>query len=116
MRLTITCKPPMIMNCWISCSPAYYEEQSKRCKESFRLRFWYAPGGYLYDAVDGPGEDDTAFRPNQLLALSLRYPVLDKEHWQAVFELVTQRLLTPLGLRTLAPEEVGYRGQLTENQ
>ena len=99
-----------------SSGPAYYEEQSKRCKESFHLRFWYAPGGYLYDAVDGPDGDDTAFRPNQLLALSLRYPVLDKEYWQAVFELVTQRLLTPYGLRTLAPEETGYQGQLKGNQ
>src|SRR5438270_13984540 len=63
-----------------SSGPAYYKEQSKRCKESFHLRFWYARGGYLYDAVDGPDGDDTAFRPNQLLALSLRYPVLDKEY------------------------------------
>ena len=101
---------------WTNSRPAYYEEQSKRCKESFRLRFWYAPGRYLYDGVDGPGGDDTAFRPNQLLALSLRYPVLDKEHWPGVFDLVTQRLLTPYGLRTLAPEEAGYRGQLPENQ
>ena len=101
---------------WISSSPAYYEEHSERCKESFRLRFWYAPGGYLYDTVDGPDGDDTAFRPNQLLALSLRFPVLDKEHWQTVFELVTQRLLTPYGLRTLAPEEAGYQGQLKGSQ
>ncbi|TMC84098.1 MAG: hypothetical protein E6J10_09705, partial [Chloroflexi bacterium] len=99
-----------------SSGPAYYEEQSKRCKESFHLRFWYARGGYLYDIVDGLDGDDTAFRPNQLLALSLRYPVLDKEYWQAVFELVTQRLLTPYGLRTLAPEETGYQGQLKGNQ
>ena len=96
-------------------NPAYYEEHSKRCKESFRLRFWYAPGGYLYDVVDGPGGDDTAFRPNQLLALSLRYPVLDNKYWQAVFELVTQRLLTPYGLRTLAPGETGYQSQLKGN-
>jgi glycogen debranching enzyme len=101
---------------WTNSRPAYYEEQSKRCKESFRLRFWYAPGSYLYDGVDGPGGDDTAFRPNQLLALSLRYPVLDKEHWTGVFDLITQRLLTPYGLRTLAPEEAGYHGQLTENR
>jgi glycogen debranching enzyme len=99
-----------------SSTPALYEELSIRCKESFHLRFWYAFGGYLYDGVDGPNGDDTAFRPNQLLALSLRYPVLDKEHWQAVFDLVTQRLITPYGLRTLAPQEAGYQGQLKGNQ
>ena len=99
-----------------SSASALYEELRIRCKESFHLRFWYASGGYLYDVVDGLNGDDTAFRPNQLLALSLRYPALDKEHWQAVFDLVTQRLLTPYGLRTLAPQEAGYQGQLKGSQ
>lgn len=96
-------------------SPSYYEKLSTRCKESFQQRFWYAEGGYLYDVIDGPNSDDTALRPNQLLALSLRHPVLDKERWQRVFERVTQHLMTPYGLRTLAPGEAGYCGRLPEN-
>src|SRR5947209_11371513 len=87
-----------------------------RCKQSFNLRFWHEFGGYLYDGVDGPGGDDARFRPTQLLALSLRYPVLNTEHWQAVFESVTQHLVTPCGLRTLAPQEAEYQGQLKENE
>ena len=93
-----------------------YQEQSAQCKESFQQRFWYADGGYLYDVIDGPGGDDTTFRPNQLLALSLRYPVVDEEHRHAVLELVTQHLVTPYGLRTLAPHDAGYQGHLTGNQ
>jgi glycogen debranching enzyme len=93
-----------------------YQEQAAQCKESFQQRFWYADGGYLCDVIDGPGGDDTSFRPNQLLALSLRYPVLDEKHWHSVLELVTQHLLTPYGLRTLAPYESDYRGQLKGNQ
>ncbi len=96
--------------------PSYYQELSNRCKQSFDTRFWYAEGGYLYDVIDGPDGNDSAFRPNQLLALSLRYPLLDKEQRQSIFQLVTERLLTPLGLRTLAPGEPGYYGQLPENQ
>jgi glycogen debranching enzyme len=91
--------------------PAYYEELRKRCQESFQRRFWHADGGYLYDVVDGPNGNDASIRPNQLLALSLRYPVLNKEHWQAVLDNVTQHLVTPCGLRTLAPQDSAYRGQ-----
>ena len=36
-----------------------------------------AEGGYLYDVVDGENGDDTALRPNQVLAISLDHPVLD---------------------------------------
>ncbi len=94
----------------------YYQEQSTQCKRSFQQRFWYAVGGYLYDVVDGPDGNDTTIRPNQLLAFSLRYPVLDREYRQTVFELVTQQLVTPYGLRTLASQEAGYCSRLNENQ
>jgi len=92
-----------------------YQELSLHCKQSFQQRFWYASGNYLYDVIDGPSSNDTAFRPNQLLALSLRYPILDSEYRSAVLELITQHLLTPLGLRTLAPHEPGYLGRLQGN-
>jgi len=92
-----------------------YQEQSLRCKQSFQQRFWYSSGNYLYDVIDGPDSNDTAFRPNQLLALSLRYPILDSEYRSIVLNLITQHLLTPLGLRTLAPYEPGYRGHLPGN-
>jgi len=92
-----------------------YQEQSLRCKQSFQQRFWYSSGNYLYDVIDGPDNNDTAFRPNQLLALSLRYPILDGEYRSIVLNLITQHLLTPLGLRTLAPYEPGYQGHLPGN-
>ncbi|HEY6323495.1 MAG TPA: amylo-alpha-1,6-glucosidase [Thermoanaerobaculia bacterium] len=81
-----------------------------RCaRDSFNRRFWYAAGGYLYDVVDGEHGDDAACRPNQIFALSLPHPVLAPERWQPVFETVRQRLLTPLGLRSLAPGEPEYK-------
>lgn len=86
-------------------APSYYQEQAALCKEHFQQRFWYAEGGYLYDTIDGPGGDDHSLRPNQLLALSLRHSMLDTELRRTIFELVTQHLLAPVGLRALAPPD-----------
>ena len=48
-----------------------------------------------------------AFRPNQIFALSLPIPVLRPERWAPVVEAVRERLLTPFGLRSLAPGRAG---------
>jgi predicted glycogen debranching enzyme len=76
---------------------------------SFNSRFWYDAGGYLYDVVDGEDGDDTAFRPNQIFAIALDHPVLDRGHWQAVVTAVRAKLVTPVGLRSLAPGEPDYK-------
>src|SRR6185503_20128649 len=68
-----------------------------------------AEGGYLYDIVDGEKGDDSALRPNQLLAISLDYPVLDSTRWKPVLEQVTAQLQTPVGLRSLAPTHPDYK-------
>ncbi|HLK66995.1 MAG TPA: amylo-alpha-1,6-glucosidase [Bryobacteraceae bacterium] len=80
--------------------------------ESFQKRFWYEEGAYLYDVVDAEtGGNDSACRPNQVLAISLDYPVLDQARWAAVMDVVTQRLLTPVGLRSLAPGSQDYKSK-----
>jgi predicted glycogen debranching enzyme len=78
-------------------------------RASFNQRFWYPEGGYLYDVVDGERGDDPACRPNQLLALSLTHPVLDPARWKPVLAAVSERLLTPVGLRSLSPEHPEYQ-------
>lgn len=81
-----------------------------RAKESFNQRFWYETGGHLYDVVDGErGGNDASCRPNQILAISLPYPVLDENRWLPVIEAVTEKLLTPVGLRTLSPDNSEYK-------
>src|SRR5439155_3795317 len=86
-----------------------YADHAGRARASFNQRFWYAQGGYLYDAVDGPQGDDPSCRPNQVFALSLPHAVLAEERWQPVLEVVRQRLLTPVGLRSLAPGHPDYK-------
>jgi glycogen debranching enzyme len=95
--------------------PTTYQERSARCKQSFNQRFWYAGSGYLYDVIDGPGGDDPALRPNQLLALALGHAVLSEKQQKPVLDIVERELLTPYGLRTLAPQAEGYVGHLAEN-
>jgi predicted glycogen debranching enzyme len=85
------------------------EDQAGRAWDAFNQRFWFAEGGYLYDVVDGEAGDDTACRPNQVFAISLDHPVLVKERWEPVMEIVRQRLLTPVGLRSLAPGHPDYK-------
>jgi len=85
---------------------------AERTYRSFNERFWYAEGGYLYDVVDAEtGGNDTACRPNQVLAISLDHPVLDRSRWAAVMEVAQQRLLTPVGLRSLAPGHPDYKAK-----
>jgi predicted glycogen debranching enzyme len=79
---------------------------------SFQLRFWNEAGGCLFDVVDADhvaGRNDPALRPNQILAVGgLPYQVLVEPYASRVVETVERRLLTPLGLRSLAPGERGY--------
>jgi predicted glycogen debranching enzyme len=84
-------------------------ELAARCRESFNRRFWYDAGGYLYDVVDGEHGDDPACRPNQVFAIALDHPILDEARWPAVLDVVRERLLTPVGLRSLAPGHPDYK-------
>src|SRR5262245_49622434 len=86
-----------------------YAEHADRARDSFNRRFWYAEGGYLYDVVDGEAGDDPSCRPNQLFAISLEHPILERGRWEPVFEVVRKRLLTPVGLRSLAPGHPDYK-------
>jgi predicted glycogen debranching enzyme len=85
-----------------------------RAYESFNRRFWYEEGGHLYDVVDGEdGRDDPACRPNQLLAVSLKHAALDPARWPSVMRVARGKLLTPVGLRSLAPDHAEYQPTYT---
>ncbi len=88
-----------------------YAEHAARARESFNARFWYEQGGYLYDVIDGENGDDASCRPNQLFAISLGHPVLDSARWEHVVRVVEERLLTPFGLRSLAPGSPDYKSR-----
>ena len=76
---------------------------------SFRERFWYEDGGYLYDVIDGPEGNDASVRPNQLYAISLVDELVPHDRALKILRLVQDQLLTPVGLRTLSPHDSRYR-------
>jgi predicted glycogen debranching enzyme len=90
--------------------------------KSFKERFWNEKGCYLYDVVDSgriPQTVDARFRPNQIFALGgLPLTLVTPGQARLAMDEIEKRLLTPCGLRTLAPGEPGYqphyRGGLQE--
>jgi predicted glycogen debranching enzyme len=87
-----------------------YAGHAQKCRDSFNRRFWHEEYGCLYDVLDGPdGKDDPAIRPNQVFAVSLDHPVLDRERWEPVLSVVRDKLLTPVGLRSLNPGHPDYK-------
>jgi len=84
----------------------------ERSLESFRARFWNVERNCLYDVVDVnhvPGTADPALRPNQIFAVGgLPLELLEPNQARQVVETVKDQLLTPLGLRSLGPNEPGY--------
>ncbi len=95
---------------WLGSDAAQpYTAHAALARESFNHRFWTDARGYLLDLVDGEQGDDPACRPNQVLAISLHHPVLDEAHWSAVLDKVRTELLTPFGLRSLAPGHPDYK-------
>jgi len=83
--------------------------EAERVRRSFNQRFWFEAGGYLYDVIDGEQGDDESCRPNQVFAISLDHAVLDEGRWKPVMSVVRDRLLTPVGLRSLAPGHPEYK-------
>ncbi len=89
-----------------------YRSMATLARWSFNRLFWNEPTGCLYDVVNG-GPPDASIRPNQIFAVSLTHSMLSTERAKAVVEKVQEHLLTPYGLRTLAPSDPQYRGRYT---
>jgi predicted glycogen debranching enzyme len=81
-----------------------------RTRQSALRAFWSEDAGYLADVVDG-GPPDLSLRPNQLFAIGLPHALLPREKALRVLAAVRRELLTPVGLRTLAPSDPAYRGR-----
>jgi len=89
------------------------ELSAAKAKQSFENLFWNEAGNYLYDVIDQHGKPDASLRPNQLLAISLPYALLEGDKALAVLEIVTEKLYTPVGLRSLPQDDIHYVAQYT---
>ena len=84
-----------------------YQTLAKKIIKRFVQLFWNPEGGYLFDGVDGEQRDD-AIRPNQILALSLPFALLGRTRARQVLKTVEDHLLTPVGLRSLSPQDPAF--------
>jgi predicted glycogen debranching enzyme len=81
---------------------------------SFLQTFWNDEKGYLADCVDG-NYVDWSVRPNMIIATSFEYSPLSREQKKMIVSLVKNELLTPRGLRTLAPDNPEYKGTFEDS-
>ncbi|MGH7356338.1 MAG: amylo-alpha-1,6-glucosidase [Candidatus Rokuibacteriota bacterium] len=92
-----------------------WETLARRAAAGFG-RFWNAGAGHCFDVIDGPDGDDSALRPNQILAAALPASPLDATRRRAVVDACARHLLTSFGLRSLAPGHPAYRGRYGGDQ
>jgi predicted glycogen debranching enzyme len=114
-------KPVEVQALWINALRLGGERSERwaslyeRALRAFDQRFWSEAAGCLYDVVDvdhEPGRVDSSIRPNQIFAVGgLPLVLLDMQRGRRVVDVVEGRLLTPIGLRSLAPDEPGYCGR-----
>ena len=86
---------------------ARYRAMADLCSLSFNGSFWNEADECLYDVVEN-GNRDASVRPNQIFAVSLPYSMLDAERSAKVLAKVDKELLTPVGLRSLSPNDPQY--------
>jgi predicted glycogen debranching enzyme len=83
-----------------------YAQEADRATRSFEDRFWHPVRSHYVDTVDPL---DVSLRPNQVLAMALPFSPVNPDRARKALEIIARELLTPYGLRTLAPSEDGYR-------
>ncbi len=78
--------------------------------ETLRSAYTLPDRPWLADRLDEQGPDPT-FRPNQVIALALPTSPFPPDTARRALHAVRETLLTPRGLRTLAPDAPEYRGR-----
>jgi predicted glycogen debranching enzyme len=83
---------------------------AENAKASFNRIFWYPEGDYLFDCIGNEGED-ASLRPNQIIAASLDFCMLDDMRRGKVVDAVWKNLWGTYGLRTLSNSDPKYIGE-----
>ena len=90
-----------------------YAFMAEKAKKSYIELFWNGQRGYLADVVNEGGKD-WSLRPNQIMAVSLDFCMLDKSKSKLIVDVVRKNLWSKYGCRTvdsLAPLYIGrYEG------
>lgn len=92
-----------------------WETRRRLLTRSFLRRFWLEDERRLAD-VWTPQGVDRSLRPNMVLAAALEFSPLSRGKRTDIVQRAHAELLTPFGLRTLAPFEPDYVGSYSGNQ
>ncbi|MFP3566989.1 amylo-alpha-1,6-glucosidase [Paraburkholderia sp. SIMBA_030] len=113
-------KPVEVQALWINALRiaamwnSQWRQPAERALQAFHERFIDPSTQALFDNIDVDhvtGAVDRSIRPNQIFAVGgLPFQLLDGVAARAVVDQVEAQLLTPLGLRTLAPSDPAYQG------
>ncbi len=87
-----------------------YRNMARKTRRSFVEKFWNLQSNCLFDVIDNKTVD-VSLRPNQVIAVSLDFSMLDEAKQEAVVSVLHKKLWTPYGLRTLPPDDPKYRGK-----
>lgn len=84
-----------------------YRAMAQKTKESFQELFWNEKDNCLKDVISGT-KADTQIRCNQIWAASMPFSMLTDKQAEEVISIVFEKLYTPYGLRSLAPEDQSF--------
>ena len=84
-----------------------YFDLSEKVKENFNKQF-----DRQYDVID---KRDYSFRPNQIFLVSLDFSMISEALQNKIVNDVSKKLLTIFGLRSLSPDDPGYKGKYIGN-
>lgn len=90
---------------------AKLRSHAESCARSMREKFIRADGSLIDTWTPGPAgwTASREIRPNQIFAVSLPEAPFRGEDARKIIAAVERELLTPVGLRTLSPDDPGFR-------
>lgn len=91
-----------------------YAKQAEQVQTSLQ-KFWNPKLGYLFDRIEPDDHLNPTVRPNAVLALSLKHYAFSEEQARQILAVACDQLLTPYGLRSLAPGSLAYMGHYVGN-
>lgn len=88
-----------------------YFSMAEKSRKSFVEKFWNPQKNCLFDVVQSDGGRDPSLRPNQVIAVSLDFTMLNTTDAEKIVDTVWKRLWGGYGLRTLSNDDPRYMGK-----
>jgi len=88
-----------------------YASMAEKARMNFNEKFWNPQRNCLFDVVASDGQGDPSLRPNQIMAVSLDFAMLDKVKAEQIVETLQKRLWGVYGLKTLPDDDPRYIGK-----